>query len=395
MTDHELFLTRIALVQAWLQRHGHDALLLNRTDNFAMTTGGKRNYVNRFSDMGAAGILVSRDGKAHFVGNNIEATRVAEEELGSWVETYAEFPWHAPAIADTVKKLCPGDVVSDDGSVGKNVNAELAVLRALLTTRECDKYREIGRRVAEAMTATAQRITRGMLEADIAALLRGEAARLHLGLPVCLVAADDRIARFRHPLPTEPGLFGESATAVERYVMLVGTFVRDGLYVSMTRFVAVADIPDDIHDALNRIAAVDILLTESARPGATMADCFETVQSAYPRCGFVADEWKNHHQGGATGYAGRTSKALPGNTFPCLDASYLIEVSRLMGEEIAFGAAYAWNPSAPGVKSEDTVLLLPDGRLENLTASPVFPEADTAQHLARTSTLTKAGILVH
>src|SRR5690606_33372925 len=133
-------------------------VLLNRADNFAMATGGKRNFVARFGDLGAAGLLITRDGETHYVGNNIEATRIRDEELGSWLDGYAVYPWHEPGGAAKVKALCPGDVVSDDGSIGANVNGELAVLRTLLTARECDKYREIGRRVAEAMTAAARQV---------------------------------------------------------------------------------------------------------------------------------------------------------------------------------------------------------------------------------------------
>lgn len=36
-------------------------------------------------------------------------------------------------------------------------------------------------------------------------------------------------------------------------------------------------------------------------------------------------------------------------------------------------AALAWNPSLPGAKSEDTVLVMPDGGLEVVTLDPRWP----------------------
>jgi len=47
MTDQELFTVRRALLQAFLRENGYGGILLNRVDNFAMATGGKRNYVAR------------------------------------------------------------------------------------------------------------------------------------------------------------------------------------------------------------------------------------------------------------------------------------------------------------------------------------------------------------
>jgi Xaa-Pro aminopeptidase len=373
MTDHELFRTRIALVQCFLQKHDYDAILLNRADNFAMATGGKRNFVPRFTDMGAAGLLVTRKGATHFIGNNIETTRLRDEELADWVDSYETFPWHDGDPAEALKRTTSGTVVSDDGSVGKNVNGDLALLRALLTPREFDKYRELGRRAAEAMTAAAQQVSRGMLEADVAASLHAEAARRHLGLSVCLIAADDRIARYRHPLPTVPPLLGGPAHAVNRYVMIVGGFVSEGLVVSMTRFVAVEEMDPAVIDAMNRIASVDTILAMETRPGRNLGDLFNVACEAYPRCGFGPEEWQNHHQGGPTGYAGRTSKATPGHAFPCLDEHYTRALAELLGEDISMGVAYAWNPSAPGVKSEDTMLLHPDGTIEVVTETPAFP----------------------
>ena len=62
MNNSDLFRVRIALVQTFLQDNEYDGVLLTRVDNFAMATGGKRNYVYVASDLGACSLFVTKDG---------------------------------------------------------------------------------------------------------------------------------------------------------------------------------------------------------------------------------------------------------------------------------------------------------------------------------------------
>ncbi|MCC6156307.1 MAG: aminopeptidase P family protein, partial [Candidatus Hydrogenedentes bacterium] len=45
MSYVDLFRTRVALVQAFLAANKYDGILISRIDNFAMATGGMRNWV--------------------------------------------------------------------------------------------------------------------------------------------------------------------------------------------------------------------------------------------------------------------------------------------------------------------------------------------------------------
>ena len=316
------------------------------------------------------------------------------EELGPLGCEILSYLWFESSAAEAVRRAFPGTFVSDDGSLGENVHARLAVLQALLTETELEKYRRLGRLAAEAMTATLDSITPGMPEADIAAALHAEGARRRCRMPVVLVAADERIARFRHPLPTEAPLLGGSLAErrVEGYVMLVGCFLREGLVVSMTRFKQVGPLPAGIADAFRRVCGVDALMQEATQPGKTLGDVFAVCRQAYKTLGFPENEWHNHHQGGATGYAGRTCKGAPGESFPVLDAHWPRKAAEILGFQPAFGAAFAWNPSGVGVKSEDTFLLLPDGTREIVTRTPSLPTVDLEAVLGRTSEAIKSDI---
>ncbi len=395
MDDARLFRVRIALVQAFLIEHGYDGILLSRADNFAMATGGKRNYVSIASDLGASSLFVTRDGASYFVGNNIERTRVVAEELADLGCGVRDFLWFEGSAAGCIHKEFSGALVSDDGSLGANVNGALAYVRSLLTDYELERYRRLGRLAAEAVTAVAEAVAPGQTEADIAAMLIAEGAKRRCYVPVALIAADERIAAHRHPLPTMASLLGGglSEKAVRGYVMIVGGFLREGLVASITRFKRVGELPSGILDAHARVCGVDASMQEASEPGRTLGDVLAASRQAYPRLGFADDEWHRHHQGGTTGYAGRTCKPIPGESFPILDTRWQKRVSEPLGEEVAFGQAFAWNPSAPGVKSEDTFLMLPDGTKEIVTATPAFPQVDLAAVLGRETDAVKSAIL--
>ena len=391
MTAPTLFDIRIRLVQHLLRRRGWDGILINRVDNFAMATGGKRNYVSTHCDVGACGIFVPASGDAQYAGNAIEATRIMDEELTSPTCSAAPFRWFDESAADWCKARFRGNLVSDDGTLGPNVNGDLAPLRSMLLPEECDAYRALGRLAAEAMESTLGNVEAGTSENEIAARLIYEGQRRGCQVPVSLVAADERIARYRHPLPTLPGTVHERK--VKRYVMVVAGVIRGGLSVSLTRFKQVDTLEPGIEDAYRRICAVDASMQEATQPGRTLGEVFAACQDAYRHFGFAADEWHKHHQGGSTGFAGRTCKATPGEPFPCLDAAWAEDFRKGAGLELPVATAFAWNPSAPGVKSEDTFLLHEDGRQEIISSTPGLPALDLEALLGRPTTVAKSAML--
>ena len=394
MSDHDLFRIRIALLRAFCRDHGYDGLLLSRVDNFAMATGGRSNFVNRFQDGGVCSLFVTEDA-VYFVGNTIEAPRIMDEELAGFGCEVRDFLWFETNAAAVVKAGFQGRFASDDGSLGDNIHGKLGRIRSLLTPRECDKYRELGEIAAQSMEATLAVIEPGMTEEEAAILLATEGAMRSTHTPVVLVAADERIAQYRHPVPTARDLLGErESLAVKGYVMVVGCFQAEGLVCSVTRFKQVGDLPEGIADAYDRIAAVDARMQEATQIGRTLGDVFSECQQAYAEHGFRENEWHYHHQGGTTGYGARTAKGSPGESFPILGGNESEAVGEATGLEVEFAQAFAWNPSGIGVKSEDTFLLLPDGTQEILTLTPELPQVDLEAVLGRPTAVVKSGMAV-
>lgn len=323
-----------------------DGVWLTRRANFAWSTCGGDSHVIEDYTQGEAGLLILRD-KTYLVTNNIEAKRMAEEEADGF-EVVA-YPWYD---AEQQKKLFASLVgsrrIGSDVPISdmRLVADEFATLRFVLTVAEQVRFRALCRECGEIIENVARRVRPNKTEREIAAEIFQQCHGCGITPVVVLVGADERIARYRHPLPKD--------NPVHVYAMLVLVGVRGGLQAALTRLVAVDKLPEGIaqkHEAVTRIEAAYIHHT---RPGKTLGQVLEIGAAVYAAEGYP-DEWQKHFQGGLIGYAPREVETVPG-----LD----IVVQ-------PFHAA-AWLPSISGTKSEDTFLVLPE-RNEMLTNTTDWP----------------------
>jgi Xaa-Pro aminopeptidase len=317
-----------------LQRHGLDGVLLARRCNFSWFTCGARNYVSTADDAGNSTLLVTAEGAA-VITTNIEATRLAGEELAArGIETIAYPYFDASERERAFRKAIGGRSVAADvpvaGVEAAKLPPEFNQLRWGLTAGEIERYRALCADAVAVIEAAARRAEPGRTEDDLAAMV-SHGLRQRGCLPwVLLVAADERIEKHRHPLPT--------ARRVERCFMLVIGAERGGLVAAYSRLAHFGKVPADLARRHEAVCTVDAALIAATRPGAALGDIFSEAQAAYAAVGFP-DEWRMHHQGGSTGYLPREVKAAPG------------EQTAALADQ-----AFAWNPSITGTKSEDTIL---------------------------------------
>jgi len=338
-------------IQGLLAHRQLDALLLQRVSSFAWATCGAASYVNTATTAGASSLLIAPTGR-YLITNNIEAPRLErEEKLAAQGWQLRVSPWHRPQniIAELTRGLRLGADGPYPGAV--DLSADLARLRANLTPEEGERFRTLGRLCAEAMDSAVRAVRPGQTEYQIAGVLAHEAQSRGVQPIVNLIATDERIFKFRHPLPTDKKL--------ERYAMLVLCGRKWGLVCSITRFVHFGLLSDDVRRKAEATAWIDATFIVATRPGQSLGQVFSRATAAYATAGF-ADEWQLHHQGGPAGYEPRESVAIPGAT-----------------HVVAVGQAYAWNPSITGTKSEDT-LLVGQADNETLTAIPGWPTLPVA-----------------
>jgi len=169
---------------------------------------------------------------------------------------------------------------------------------------------------------------------------------------VLLVAADRRIASYRHPVPT--------AVPWQQRLLVACCPEREGQVVAISRLVAAGNVDDDFRARTHATARVFGALLEATVAGATGAQLFAAAAKAYTDNGFPNEELL-HHQGGVIACRSREWVAHPASDM-------VVEPPQ----------AFAWNPTVTGTKVEETVLLHEDNRLQVVTASPDWPSIEVS-----------------
>ena len=325
--------TRREDLRALMQRRGLGALLLQRPANFAWYTGGADNRVDHDDPLGVASVLLTAEGE-YVLTDNIEAPRMRDEQTPG-IEV-AEHPWHTGPAA-LLEELTGGPVGTDAPSdIGPDVSGGILPLRRVLDDEAIERYRRLGADAVGAISEVAGSLSPETDELDAAAELAAACRRRGMFSPVLLAASAGRLGRYRHPIPRGGPVGGRA--------MLVVCAERGGLYANLTRMVSFEEAD---RETLRRQEACEEILRrmreEATRPGVTLAEAFALCQTFYAEAGFP-DGWRDHHQGGTTGYASREVVATPGTR-----------------QEILTGQAFAWNPSLPNAKAEETFILLAQG----------------------------------
>lgn len=324
---------------------GGAAIVLTSHEAVSWYLDGVRTHVS-LAGPPVLAVRVGDDGDTLFVADNEADRLVAEELLPDDAARLVRVPWQTPPAEAALAGDPAARRTLAESTVGESaVAGALRAARASLLPGERDRYRALGRATAEAITDAASSLAPDDTERRAAAALAAALVTRGIDPLVILVAGRSRLAH-RHPLPTDAPL-GDRA-------MLVVCGRRHGLIANATRWVGSAGGADE------RILDVEAAFLAATRPRESLATAFAAGCAAYGAHGFDADEWRRHHQGGPTGYAGRDPRA----TETTVDA-------------IVEHQAFAWNPSAPGAKVEDTVLITATGA-EVLTVDPRWPAVTRA-----------------
>jgi Xaa-Pro aminopeptidase len=341
-----------------LARLCHDAgvagVLLSTQASFAWLTGGRTNRIDGSRELGAGTLLATADGRIHVIANAIEMPRLATEELDGFPVHPVEYPWtdehKAPDTVCRLARRVAGDSerLAGDWPLPGVTLIDRAVARARvpLTPAEVTRYRALGGEAAAAIEEMCRALEPDLEEVEVARRASDALGKIGARAIVLLVAGDDRIAKFRHPVPT---------TARWRKTVLVAVCAqRQGLVAALSRIVSQGPVDPAIAERTRATAAVFASLLDATRPGATGAELYAVAASSYRREGFPGEE-QRHHQGGATGYKSREWVAHPASE-----------------ERAGAPQAFAWNPSITGTKIEDTAIVTAEA-VELITATGKWP----------------------
>lgn len=311
---------------------GGAALVITSHEAVSWYLEGVRTHVS-LAGPPVLAVRAGEDGDVLFVADNEVDRLIAEELLPEDAERVVRVPWWiTPAVA----------AAEQPGVAEAAVASQLRAARAPMLPAERARYRSVGRETARVLTDVLGLVGPEQSERAVAAVVSAELIARGIDPLVVLVAGAQR-GGFRHPLPTV-GVLGDRA-------MVVVCGRRDGLIANATRWIGA---PVDEEPLLG----VERAFLDASAPGTRLDEVFEAGIAAYGRFGFGPDEWQRHHQGGPTGYAGRDPRATASTT------DLLVE-----------NQAFAWNPTAPGLKIEDTMLRTAEG-WEVLTFDERWPSVE-------------------
>ena len=363
---------KVARVANLARTRNLGAILLTRQPNFSWLSAGQSNRIDGSIDVGAGSLVITADTDRYVVANSIEMPRVHGEALRGlgfepivypWADDHADAAAPLTALRRQLARELQGDVGSDVSMPGAvDVGTAVSALHTPLTDAEVARYRALGREIATAVEQLCRSLRPGLSECEVAARVNSVVAVLNARAIVTLVAGDERITGFRHPVPT---------MRPWTHTLLIGLCAeRQGLVVALSRIISIGRTPA-LQERTIAAASVFGTLLGATREGATGAQLFAAAANAYRQAGYPGEEAR-HHQGGAIGYRSRDWIAHPAS------------------EEVVHDRqAFAWNPSITGTKIEDTALLV-DDRLELITSTGNWPAIEVSA--GRTS-VAASGIL--
>lgn len=335
------------LIRKWMDTKGFDGILLRRRDTFSWMTGGKVNYIILSTENGFVDLLITKD-KKYCIANTVERYRIHDEELDGLGYEIVEFNWWEDKKEALVKKIIGNGILGSDSEFNGacNVYEELKELRYSLLPEEIDRYKEVALICTNAVENTCREIRIGETEHQVCANLVKKAMEDGIDPMVALVASDERIFKYRHPIPTDK--------RIEKYAMVVICGRKYGLVANLTRFVHFGDPSEEILEKRKKVLEVEAEFIANTIAGKNVSDVFDSGIKAYAKVG-CKDEWNLLHQGGAAGYLTREYIATPGCT-----------------GKVHVNQAFTWNPSITGTKSEDTFVVKENG-FEIITHSNKWP----------------------
>jgi antitoxin VapB len=335
-------------LRAFLAAESLDGVLFATQRNFAWFSAGGDSHVVINADEGSAALLWLA-GKRYVLAPENEIARIQNEELAGLGFEPVTWPWHDSAgRAAAVKRLAAGRKIAADiaGAGAEKPGEKLEALRYSLTGAELARCRELGRVTAAIVEQTARDIVPGETEEQIQGRLLGRLYKENIVSTVVLVAADGRIPAYKHAITKN--------TPVHRHAIISVCAKKHGLIVAVTRAIHFGPLPPEMQQRQEKLNTIYAEMLRATTAGAGAAAVFEKTLAAYAAAGFP-DGWTAHHQGGPIGYRERDYKIFPGCPQTLCDRQ-----------------AFAWNPTLPGVKIEETFVIR-DGIYEFLTQTGDWP----------------------
>ena len=332
---------KVGQVRALMVDQGLGAVLLTNQSSVAWLGAGLSDRVLRDRQEGLVWAVVTHEG-LHLIAWDTEQVRLESEEailaLGCMPHYVA---WPADDRETIVRDLAPlVRIGGDRPGYDVDCSLELRELRSQLTPQEGRRLGALSKLVTSQLEEALRGAGPGVAERELAGSIAGSLEAKGVVPLVLLVGTGPRLTAFRHWVPT--------SQPIERAVVATVAGEWRGLVSIVTRTVWFG-VDEATRIYQDRVMAVAAAAAAASQVGASWGSALEEAAATYDAYGHRG-EWRRHFQGGAVGYDTREFSPGP-----------LREPNHWSQHRITAGQAFAWNPTLPGVKSEDTYLVEPEG----------------------------------
>jgi len=342
------FTTKLNRIYKLMDAENYEAIVIGTQTNFSWLSCGGSSRVLLTTDAAAVYLVITENDR-YVVAHTMDGPRNLEEELQGMGFKAKFRKWIDEPLEDVILNIVNGRKILSDIPIGGEPGRPTAFyqLHYPLTEGDMERYREIDHDAERLMRSVVDNTKPGMLETEVETLMMCEYAKAGFFPVVLLVGSDERLFKYRHMTP--------QSKPIENYLMIIVAFRKYGLNAVLTRSVYFGDhLPNEIADKFEAASIIEANCIAHSTPGTKFASILKMQKELYAELGY-REEWKNHFQGGITGYVVNDSSL-------CLDPKITMVKNQ----------AYNWFITITGVNTEDTFLSYgEDGEI--LTTTGAWP----------------------
>lgn len=330
---------------------GYDSVIITRRSHFAWLTCGSEAVSSRVSHTSPVYLVITPRRK-YAVGYVMDLPWLMESVLenlgyeGVILHTFGKTP------EQVALELAEGRAAADDPFLGiDDIHRHITRLHEPYTPQEMARYRQLAAECADIQATVAHWVKPGMTERQVLAHVWQLCLERGMEGHYMFVGADERIKRFRHPVPSDK--------PIERAVLIAPAVAKWGLLMSTSRLIYFGEPPEDIRRRFHAMATIQAALLAHTQIGTPLTALFDLIMNLYEQLGY-AEERYNHFHGGPVGYwAGYTERM------------------RDPHEAVKPNMAFLFYLTVAGVHCEE-LMLVDDRKTEIVSVDPHWPRLEIA-----------------
>ena len=305
-------------------------MIINRRENFSwVTTGGNALLIN--STEKSLGILVFTIDNQYLVSHAMDGRRILDEQIPGQGYELVELKWYEANPMERAMQIAGGNGAADISLPGfENIFPALLDFHYPMTNLEFDRLGWLGRRMNEIYLDMGKFLQPGISEADISAYFQYLQSQAGIASDALIAGGDQRFLKYRHPLPTD--------SKVNKYLMLHSAARKWGLHAPITRIFCFGKPEEEFLASFKVVADIQARVFDLIKPGVKYSEILEIIKAAYADNGYE-NEWREHYQGGPTGYI-------------------IVDANRLLTDKtVQKFTPFEWFSTLPGAKIAELTLL--------------------------------------